>query len=265
MDTGITQTESEQSVESPSAQSPLVTPGESGSGDVRGFLIKEIQSSSSGIKKTYWLGTTVVLFIMSYSLWIYSTLLSDVLNPDVLSSLIAAEAGIQAPIVIDSLRTEAESQIPVIIGAIKTKIFSETKGIRFSVDTHVDAVLEVMPIFREEMKEGLQVYFEDNREQFADFAETHSDEQFVEHFVSEINAEVGHQLEATLIRHKDIKAESLAQLASLNTEISTLASKNRFRMTEHEQLKRRVYASWLKVLEQYLEFSDADLRALAGE
>lgn len=264
MEGGIDQTEGNQQVETTATESPLVEPVDGPNKDVRGYLLRELQSTSRQIKKTFWFGAASVLIILAYSIWVYSALVGDLLNPDTLSTLIVSEVEIQAPVVLENLRLETEAQIPGIIADLKKKVFSETKAVRFAVDTHVEAVLEVMPVLRQEMEEGFQVYFDENREELAAFAETHSDEQFVDYFVSEIGSEIASQVEQAFERHSEIKTDSLAQLTMFNSEISSIASKNRFRMSEHEQLKRRVYASWLRVLETYLEISESDLSKLAA-
>ena len=168
-----------------------------------------------------------------------------------------------ATIVANEIDVNLPSQLAVIESSLiqtapenSKKLVSNIKAIAPEINVKakesINHVIAMMPTLREDLSGAIEAYFVENKEDMKSFVEGHSEQEFASYFMDDLLATLSLRFEEELKSEGGfdaIKSMSLKRLTSLNNHLNSLANKNRFDLTQDEQLQRRAIVSWVKLLE----------------
>ena len=216
------------------------------------FPAEQVEKNKALTEKVWKWGGLGLLVLAIYLSAMVSSIKNVLFDTEGIATIVASEIDTSLPNHFATFETGLIESAPENTKSLVSNITKLLPELSSVAKEKINSVVDIMPVFKEELNETIKVYFAENQEDMKSFVETHSEEEFANYFMDDLLATVSLSIDEKLKSEgglESVKSLSLDRLIKLNSHLGYLAEKNRFELTEQEQLQRRAIVSWTKLLQ----------------
>ncbi|MDX2111512.1 MAG: hypothetical protein SFY80_14875 [Verrucomicrobiota bacterium] len=236
--------------------------------DYEAFLRDEVSQINRSNRQALFLGAIFAVALIVY-MTVILNMIRGFLDPELITNNIAVQIEKQTPVFIADAELNLKLQAPAVAESLSLTFLRAIPALRAEAEQQIDLChKEMIPHLSLELQEIIRTYILENKDELKAFVDAHrADPDFANQFTSDMLAELGTQLDATMkidFEGRDItyfKENVMAGLLALNTHLDTLATPNPEKLDYRLRLQRKILASLINKLTSQ-EFTNNQIELL---
>lgn len=226
------------------------------------FIKEESEKNEKAIKRTTLVGGVIGLFLFCYLFWLHGAI-RGMLNPEDLAAIIYGQVDENLPKIIEQIEDEAERKGPMLAKRVSAQLSTIAPSMRVEGELAVDRIFGYLPVANEEMKNAIEAFAADNKQDIADLVEANGIESFAESLVNQLVDEIAKEFNTEFREESGhdltyLKTASLEELKAINKRLEDLSKKKSYRMNRSELIQKRLISLLMSALDETLEESLED-------